>query len=262
MDTFNLLEFSVNEIKAFTLVFIRISGLVLASPVLGSNLVLSRLKIGLAFILAVIIFPALDYQASLLPNHLLSYLSIVTRELFLGLTLGFLFHVLFIGIQFAGDIIGMQMGFSIVNVLDPQSSLQLSIIGEIKYLTAMLLFLVMNGHYMIVEALFSCFQIVPVAMVNIQPQLQLKLVEMTGWVFIYLFKIGAPVLIALYITEIAMGIIARTVPQMNIFIVGFPLKIGLGLLTLGLALPVWSHVFQKLVETFSVQWQALLLGFK
>lgn len=262
MGTPYLLEFSVNEIKAFILVFFRISGIILAAPILGSNLVLSRMKMALAFILAIIIFPTLSYQTHLLPNHVFSYLVIVSSELFLGLVLGFLFHILFIGIQFAGDLIGMQMGFSIVNVLDPQSSLQLSIIGELKFFTAMVLFLVMNGHYVIIEALFSSFQIVPVAMVKFQPELQIKLIEMTGWVFVYLFKIGAPVLMTLYITEIAMGIIARTVPQMNIFIVGFPLKIGLGLLALLLALPIWSHVFQKLVETFATQWQALLLGFK
>ncbi len=258
MEMLSLLDFSVLEIRAFILILVRVAGLFFASPVLGSNLLLSRFKVAFALLMSLILFPMVNYDPSFLPGDLWSFLITVASELFFGLFLGFFFYIVFIGIQFAGQIIGNQIGFGIVSVLDPQSNAQISIIGELKFLTAMLVFLIMNGHYVIIEALFNSFSIVPLARIVFSRDLVTVLIQLTGWVFVYMFKIGAPVLIALYISEIGLGIIARTVPQMNIFIIGFPLKIGLGLYVLALATPIWVFTFEKALNYFSQQWIELI----
>lgn len=257
----NLLDFSIIEIKAFILILFRVSGILFAAPIFGSNLILSRTKLGFSLFLSIILFSMTPYQAQNLPNNLILYVIIIFKEIFLGILFGYISFLIFIGIQFAGQFIGTQMGFGIVNVLDPQTRTQMSIIGQFKFLLAMLVFLSINGHYFILECLFQCFQVIPLGKIIIPGELKEELIKLSSYIFIYSVKLGAPVIISLFITEISLGIIARTVPQMNIFIVGFPLKIGLGLFALAISLPLWAEVFKKLVHEISLYWEQLLTVF-
>ena len=176
----------------------------------------------------------------------------------MGLILGFVVLLLFIGIQFAGQLAGLQMGFGIVNVIDPQSSEQVSIIGQFLNILAILLVLTLNGHHLILQGLVHSFEVVPLGGIEFKEVVMQKLVVLSNEVFIIAIKISIPVLLSLFLISVAMGILARTVPQMNVFIVGFPLKIGVGMAMLALSLPLFQMVLVKMFNTMGPNLSTLL----
>ena len=195
-------------------------------------------------LLAILIFPFVSSGSFLSPGSLWELLGIGLTEFLLGLLIGFMFYMLMVAVQFAGGIVGFQVGFAIVNVIDPTTSQNVSIIGQFQYLLATLLFLMMNGHHMVLSGMLDSFTLVPLGMVKFQFTGATEIVRLSAGVFILAVKIASPVMLALFLTDTALGIIARTVPQMNVFIVGFPLKIGIGLFVVGLTVPIFSYVFQ------------------
>lgn len=164
----------------------------------------------------------------------------------IGVMVGFAGRLIFDGIQLAGQLIGFQMGFSIVNVIDPVNNEQVSIISQFQYLIAMLIFLVMNGHHIFLYAIAESFRILPPLGFHFSGELmQLMLVFVRNMLEVAI-KTGAPIIAVLLFMSVGMGLVARTVPQINIFIVGFPLQIAIGLIGIGVTLPM----FLRVVETY------------
>jgi flagellar biosynthesis protein FliR len=143
----------------------------------------------------------------------------------------------FTGVQLAGQIAGFQMGLAIANVMDPMSSAQLPILAEFKNLFAVLIFLVTNAHHWFFRALVESFTLVPPFHIQVHDNLFAAVMAAAANIFIIAVKIGAPVMGAMLITSVAFGLLARTVPQMNVFIVAMPIKIILGLIFLSISLP-------------------------
>jgi len=157
--------------------------------------------------------------------------------------------LIFNGIQFAGDLVGFQMGLRIGNVIDPMSEQQISIIGTVQNLLAVLIYLSLFWDHFLFKAMAASFRVIPIAGVVLEAPLATELIRMTGQVFVIALKMGAPLLAALFLADVALGFIARTAPQINIFIIGFPVKVGMGILLLGISLPFFSYVFTKLVAS-------------
>jgi flagellar biosynthetic protein FliR len=164
---------------------------------------------------------------------------VVSGEFLLGLIFGFVSQLILYAVQMAGHLLDMQIGFGIVNVFDPQFGQQIPLIGNFKYIMALLLFLVTNGHHMLITALFASFKLIPVTGVVFHASLAEFIVDLVSGIFTIAFKISLPVLVAILLTDVALGILARTMPQMNIFIVGVPGKILVGIFTLSLAFPFY-----------------------
>ncbi|MPN24004.1 hypothetical protein SDC9_171397 [bioreactor metagenome] len=139
----------------------------------------------------------------------------------------------------AGQLLDMQIGFGIVNVLDPQSGQQLPLVGNFKYILALLVFMATNSHHMLLAALFSSFKLIPVSGFIYHVELTEIMIDIVGGMFVIAMKICFPVLLSLLLTDVALGILARTMPQMNIFVVGVPGKIIVGLFVLSMALPFY-----------------------
>jgi flagellar biosynthetic protein FliR len=150
----------------------------------------------------------------------------------------------------AGELIGVDMGFGIVNIIDPMSGEQVSLIGQYKYILSLLLFLIINGHHFLLNALRGSFLAIPLGAANFRGMITDQIIFMSTEIFKIAIQISGPALVALFLTTFVMGIIARTVPQMNIFIVGFPLKIFVGLFMLAISLPLFVYVFGKLFGRF------------
>ncbi|MDD5167384.1 MAG: flagellar biosynthetic protein FliR, partial [Syntrophales bacterium] len=136
------------------------------------------------------------------------------------------------------ELIGMQMGFSIANVIDPMSSDQFSIISEFLYIVALIVFLDVDGHHIYIAAMSESFKTVPMLGIHIGGGLAREMLLMTQAVFVTSIKISAPVMAVLLFINVGLGIVARTVPQVNVFIVGFPLQVGAGLVFIGLSMPL------------------------
>jgi flagellar biosynthetic protein FliR len=236
VDFFALIQ---NEVAFFLLVFVRITGIFMMTPIFGSRNIPARVKAGLALIIAYVLFPLVFNNMAVLPESFIPYILLVAGELIVGLIIGFVSSLLFSAIQMAGQILDMQIGFGIINMIDPLSGQQAPLIGNFKYILALITLLSINGHHVLLSALFASFKLIPVTGVVLPVALAEFMVMMITSMFVIALKISLPVLIALLLTDIALGILARTMPQMNIFVVGVPGKIIIGLFVLSIALPFY-----------------------
>ena len=234
----------------------RVGAILMTAPIFGSKKLPIQLKIGFILLIAIILFPLLPSFAFAFPTKPLSFGLAMGSEVILGVIIGFSVRLLFAGIQLAGQLVGFQMGFAIVNVMDPLTSVQFSILSQFKNIIAMLVFLSINAHHWFIKAIVSSFQMVPPTDFNFSPNLMESILGLANRVFVIAVKVGAPMIAALLFTSVALGLIAKTVPQMNILIVGFPLKIAIGLIGLGLSLPFICYFFKMV---FNGIWADIIL---
>jgi len=233
-----VVEIAVSQFITFVLVLTRISGLMLFAPIFGSSNVPPQAKIGLSAVLSFIVFPALPATSLAVPMTVGGLAIAAVEELAVGVVIGFAASLLFAGFQLAGHLVGQQMGLALAAVFNPQFEEQTSVLGEFYFFLAMVLFVLMNGHHLLLSAVLSSFRLVPVAGVQFPPELPAKLSVMFGEIFSIGLRIAAPAVLALLLSSVALGFIARTVPQMNLLIIGFPLRIGLGLAVVVISLPL------------------------
>ncbi len=238
---------TVELIEAFILAFVRISGMLIMIPVFGDKVVPGAIKWGLSLLLTMILFPLI--RTSIPPLGDLEFLPLalnIAGELLIGIIIGFTAKLIFAGVQLAGEMLGFQMGFSIANVIDPITNLQISTVAEFYYLLAALLFLTVDAHHIFITAIAESYRLVTPLSGHFSGELVQTLTNLSQAVFIIAIKVSAPVMAVLLFTNVAMGVVARTVPQMNVFMVAFPLQIAIGFIFLGLTAPV----FVKLVQGF------------
>lgn len=237
-------------LESFLLIFGRITGLFISAPIFASRQIPARIKalviVALAATLAFFI-PVRYGQEITGPIH---FIAAIFVEILIGYTLGFVIYVIFGAIQLAGQLMDMQMGFGIVNVVDPQTGTQIPLLGNFTQTLALLLYLSVDGHLYLIQALAQSYKVIPVLGFQINSSFTKLLIEITVFMFIIAVQIAAPIIIAVLTTDIAMGFIARTVPQMNVFIVGLPLKILVGLGALFLMLPVYMWIYSILFARF------------
>ncbi|MGQ9473012.1 MAG: flagellar biosynthetic protein FliR, partial [Candidatus Caldatribacteriaceae bacterium] len=231
------------------LIWVRILGLFLTAPFFNSRLIPGLTKIGFSFLLGVIIFPTVMTQkveTSVLGFYILSLLS----ELFLGLTLGFVTNLVFSALQIAGEIIDFQMGFSFVNVVDPLSQLGSSVMGQFYLTVALLYYLGIGGHHLSIRGIAYSFQVIPLGMFTLQGSMFPSFLTLFREVMIIALQLGAPVIAALFLSNFTLAIISRAIPQMNVFLVGLPLNIGVGFFLSLVTLPYLLPFFERMVEVF------------
>ncbi len=242
--------FDQNDVILFVLIFARITTAFILFPIFGSNSIPSYGKIGACLFLTVLVFPLLEnYQLDLFPSTSIIILSIA-QEVLVGVIMGFVTVFLFASIEMAGQILSMQIGFGIVQVYSPESQGQVSIISQYKYLFAAMVFFILDGHLFLIEGLAKSFQTVPPLTAHFSKTLYTFNMQMASELFVASVKIGAPIIVALLLTSVALGLMARAVPQMNVFFVGMPLKISIGLLALAFSMPIFLYFFRKLVIEF------------
>jgi len=249
-------EITMQEVNAFILVFLRVCGIIIAIPVFGNRTVPVRVKGGLAILVTILVIPFVPIRP--LPSDLFPLFLVMAGEVCIGVVIGLVVKFFFEGVQLAGQLIGFQMGFAIVNVVDPISSAQVSIIAQCIYLIAVLVFFAIDGHHIFLYAIAESFRIIPSADFRLTGDLAQAIVMSSKEIFIIAVKIGAPVMAMLVLTSVGLGMIARTVPQINIFIVGFPLKIGIGLVGLGLTLPFIVRVISYAFSDFGATLKGLM----
>ena len=240
------LNISLPQLQLFFLVFLRVGAILMSIPVFDSKSIPLFFKVALAFTTSMALFPILDLEPLPLITNIFAMGVSVAGEILLGLVIGFSVKLIFAGIQLAGQLAGYQMGMALANVMDPSSSQQVPLLAQFNNLIALLIFITINAHYWFIRGLAHSFQLVPPLNVNFSGSLLEHLIKMSGNMFVIGIQIGAPVIASLLITSVAFGLIARTVPQMNVFIVAMPLKIAVGLLFLGFSLPYFSAFLEKI----------------
>ncbi len=240
----------LEHIQFFVFCFARVASFIFILPILGNRSVPVPVKIGMSVFLSILIMPMNRSLQSDLPGELFPFMLLLTNEIAIGLTLGFSTRFIFAGIQMAGELAGMQMGLAMAKIVDPGFQSQSSIAAEFKLIIAMLIYLLMSGHHFLLQAFFYSYEQMPILSAwPVKPMVQ-NVIHMAGIMFESAMKISAPVVVTLLLTNVAFGLLAKTVPQMNILIVGLPLRLGMGLIGLAFTMTLFSHIFRRVFLDF------------
>jgi flagellar biosynthetic protein FliR len=234
------------DIEVFMLIFVRMTGLFVIAPIFGSRNIPTYCKIGFSFMTALILVNTIKVQ-ELYFSNIYEYFILVLKEFLVGITLGYVAYMIFTAIYVAGQFIDMQIGFGVVNVIDPLNSTQVSITSNFYFLLCMLVFLICRGHYILIRALFASYNYIPVGTGVFGEDMVNDIVRVFGNIFLIAFKISAPITISIMISEVALGIVSKTVPQLNVFMVGMPLKIILGLAVMVITIPMFLNLVENLI---------------
>jgi len=254
-----MLPVSPEMVETFGLLLVRSLSFFMAGPIFSQRSVPPTVRLLLGLGTALALFPIAPVPEAPIPG-LFGFFLAVAGEVFLGLLLGFAAGFPFVGIRMAAGLVGVQMGFGVVNVFDPQQGHQVALLSRFYDLLALLLFLLMNGHHLLLRALGLSLRAVPLGGAEVAPGLGEALLGLAGSMFVTMLAVGAPLIAVLFLTDAAMGFVARMVPQMNIFIVGFPVKIGLGLFAMAVTLPYFVSTVDRLTSSLEQDLLALLAG--
>jgi flagellar biosynthetic protein FliR len=233
------------------LIFCRITAFFVVVPVYSSRNVPTTFKIGLSMFISFIIFAALGMNNPVPMDA--QYVLLILREILVGLLLGFLVYMLFTAVQTAGSFMDIQIGYGIANVIDPMTGASTPMLGNLKYMIAMLLFLAFDGHHFLIRAIIDSYQWIPIQnelFTRIyQGQINEFLIKSFSTMFYLAFQLAAPVVAALFLTDLGLGLLTRVAPQFNVFVVGVPIKIIIGLLVIIIVFPELVSLFHGLFIT-------------
>jgi flagellar biosynthetic protein FliR len=234
-----MLAFGVSllQLQMFFLVFLRTGAFLMALPLIDSPSVPILYRMGLTFVVSLLLFPILHLGPLPVLADAFSLAVAAAGEILLGMLAGMSIRLVFEGVQLAGQLMGYQMGMAIAEVIDPATQEQVALLAQFISLMAAMIFLIINGHHAFIRTLVESYALVPPLGFHVNGPVLEGLVRLTAEMFIIGLKTGAPVIVALVMGTVAFGLVARAVPQMNIFIVSMPLSIAVGLIFLGLSLP-------------------------
>ena len=257
-----IFDLSPIEYQKFLFVLLRVGALIMFFPILGSPQVPGRIKIGLILFVSIAVFPIVRATPMHDPKSLFELVVNLFSEITIGLAVAYSARLMFTAVQIAGTVVDFQMGFGVVNVIDPQTETQVSVTAQFQNILAILFFLALDAHHIIIGAIVESFFLINPFQINFStftPEIILLLFKAT---FVTAVKIAAPIMAILFFISVGLGLVARTVPQMNVFIVGFPLQIGVGLLMVGLSISFFSIVVQGQIEQLPERFLGIMQSFR
>ncbi len=256
---FDFINYGADKLIILLLVIVRTSGLLITAPVIGDRGIPKLIKAGLMILMALVLVPTIPNLESLgQVNSLWQLAGLVFNELLIGFIIGLFFKFIFMGVLIAGTLVGYQIGFMFAQTFDSNLSGQVSIIGRFWYAIAILLFLSINGHHVIINAFADSYQVIPPGGVTSFGSMGDLIIKYSAYIFVIAVKIASPIMITLFLTDIALGTIAKTIPTMNVFFVGFPIKIGVGLTVMAMSLPLFVYVVERALGYFDNELRLLL----
>jgi flagellar biosynthetic protein FliR len=237
---------------AFLLVLTRLTGALVLNPILGRKAVPAILKVGLALILSILIFPTLQSPTPSFPTPL-SFMLALVREIVIGYALGLVMNLLIAALLVGGEIMDMEMGASVAKIYDPQSNVSMPLTGTALNVMLTLLFFSTNGHLTLIKLVAESFQMFPPGPMMIASEVGRYISQMLGDMLILALKIAMPVLTIELLSEAGLGVLMRIVPQINVFVVGIQIKLGIGMLVVILALPAFSRLLDAQLPSLFTQ---------
>ena len=244
MDIF---AFNADNLMSFLLTLIRVSLIVFMLPFFGGDYIPNLVKGALCLVLTMAVWPHLSFAGSLFPAHPGNIIIMVLGELVLGLMMSLCVYFIFAGIQTGGEIMGFQMGFTMMTLADPASGNQASITSNILHMVTLLVFITMNGHLHLLRALADSFALVPPGSIRIGGALTGDILTLSAGMFTLAVKIAAPVIAALFMVELTLALMGRASPQMNLLTMGFPIKIAVGFFFMGIMFTTLSLHMEEII---------------
>ena len=247
----------IGHLYAFLFLFTRASGIFIFTPFLGNFLVPAPVRILLSLSIGYLLslvsaLPQIPIDMGLWPLALG-----LAGELTVGMVIGFAAHAVFAGLQYAGQLLGFQIGLSYVNTIDPQTSNRSTTLSIYMNFLGMMLFLGFNGHHWFIEAIAKSLTVLPPYSIRFTGSFIAHLAILVGKIFVIGFQIAGPLLAVMLLTDIVLGIIGRSAPQVHIMIIGMPLKVLVGMSGMGLML----YFLPTAMRGFSRQLFREMLGF-
>ena len=239
----HVLQFALPEFQKFIVILLRVAGIVSAWPVLRSRTVPAPLKAAFAACLCLVLLPVVSVPV---PSADTIAMTVgLGAEFIVGLVLGLGVRFVFEGISMAGELAGVQMGLGSVQLIDPTASNQVPLVSNFNTILGSLVFLSLNGHMLVVQAIADSFRLVPPFGASMSPALVEDVIRISEGMFVLALKIAAPIMAAVLMLNLALAILGRAVPQMNVFVLSFPVTIAGGLLVMGAAMPFAVSLFQS-----------------
>jgi flagellar biosynthetic protein FliR len=250
------MEIILQSFPVFLLIFCRITSFFVVVPVFSTRGVPMQFRVGIAAILSILVYLTFGIKEQVPAD--LSYALLVIREIMIGLLLGFVAYLMVMAIQTAGSFIDIQIGLGIASVFDPMTGASVPITGNFKYTIALLLFLSMNGHHYLLDAIMYSYNWVPLDndffLRLYGGSISDFLIKTFSQSFLLAFQMAAPIVVATFLTDVGLGFLAKTAPQFNIFVIGVPVKLIVGLIMLFMLMPALAVSFERL---FNVMFEAM-----
>lgn len=233
----------------FLLCLARVVALVAAIPAFAGSGIAGRIKIGLAVMLTLLLFPALSPHLPQTTISLTELGLLIVNEVLLGVLIGLVTQMIFAAVSFGGTVIGYQMGFAAANIFDPQTTQQLSLMSQFVNILALLAFLTLDMHHFFFRVIVESYTLLPPGTLDFSGGAVEELMRLASHMFVLGVKFSAPVLALLLLTNLVLGILARVFPQLNVFMLSFPLNIGIAFLVIGLTLGATFSVLRREFDT-------------
>ncbi|MBB6674610.1 flagellar biosynthetic protein FliR [Cohnella nanjingensis] len=235
---------------AYMLVFCRISSFLMVAPVFSTRTIPKTFKVGIAFFISIIVFLSVGFDKPVPLDG--AYILAVMKEVLAGLIIGYTAYLFFTVVQTSGAFIDMQMGFAIANIVDPLTGVSAPMLGNLKFMMMTLVFLSINGHHYLIGAIMDSYKWLPLDNHLFHTVYEGRMTEFLTRTFADTFllalQISAPLVVAMFLTDVGLGLLARTAPQYNVFVIGIPVKILVGLALLILLMPGFSTLFQMVFD--------------
>ncbi len=244
------MKYFVLHFQVFLLIMVRLTAMTVVAPFFSSGLFPFRLKVMLAFFVSLLIFPGLLAKGYKLPGTVGAYYILLVGEVFIGIYIGFLVSVVFAAFQLSGQYFAVQIGFGMSEVMDPIAQVSVPIVGQLKNLIGLLVFMAINGHHFMIEAISRSYELAPFVSTKkaVLGGMLKYMVHSFSGMFVIALKIALPVMGTIFLISVSMGILAKAAPQMNIMMLGFPFKIVVAFGVLLLITPMIVRIMQVSLE--------------
>lgn len=243
----NFLPFSPHEIQALLLVFGRLGGIMMTAPVFSSPRVPMYIRAGVSIMLAVLLQPLVSPGGVPVSDSLWLFGMLLLKEVLVGLVLGYAANLIFSITTMAGDLQDTQAGFGLAGVVDPNMMHNSAILGQFQMVLMWLIFFAVDGHHVLLEGVADSFLIAPVGVFTFSGEMAGHMFRTAGTLLLLAVKISAPIVAAVLLTDLALGLLQRTVPQLNLIAVGFQAKIAVAVSVLLITLPFVIGMDRNLV---------------
>ncbi|MBD3401816.1 flagellar type III secretion system protein FliR [candidate division GN15 bacterium] len=257
---FDFVQYGTARLELFLLVLVRASGIFILSPIFSHRSITRPVKAGLVLLLTIITMMTIPAVSAPVTDSLIGLAGLLFLEMLVGVLIGFMFLLILLATQGAGSMVGYQIGFALANVLDPSTNQQSSIIGTFWMMLATVIFLTLNGHHMVIQAFHDSYTVMPPGEVALHGGIGEAIIRHSAYVFVIALKIAAPVMVTLFLVDVSLGTVAKMMPQMNVFFVGFPIKVAAGLAVVALSLPIFAYVIEKSLNHLNTELGRLLLA--
>lgn len=260
MLSIDIVNWTLVKFLGLLVIMTRVGPLLFFMPITGSNSVPVQVKILFTLMTSLVLLSIVNLPRSALPDSTIGFALLIVGEMVFGIILALFARLVFAAVETAGQMVGIQMGMGVAGVMDPQFGVQVGLIGYFWSLIAFLIFLGMDGHHFFFRTMAESFAWVSPGNIHITQATFNGIIQGAGQMFVLAVKIMAPASAAIFFTHVAMGIIAKTVPQIPILIVGLPLNIAVGLIFIGLSLNFFLPVMINNFETLGRLLPKLAMG--